>query len=67
MPEDWTADVVGRMHVARITGQMLAKECGYSVSYISMVLNSKKGTEETKARILDALERLEARVAEERA
>lgn len=28
-------DVVGRMHVGRITGQMLAKECGYNPSYVS--------------------------------
>lgn len=61
MSENWTADVVGRMHVARITGQMLAKECGYSAAYVSSVLNGKRGTEETKENILAALDRLEAK------
>ena len=53
-------DVVGRMHVGRITGQMLAKECGYNPSYVSEVLNGKRGTEKTIQNILDALSRLEA-------
>lgn len=60
MPEDWTAEVVARMHVGRITGQMLAKECGYSAAYVSTVLNSKRGTEKTRQNIMDALTRLEA-------
>ncbi len=59
MPNDWIAEAVGRMHVARITGQMLAKESGYSAAYISTVLNGKRGTEKTKRNILDALDRLE--------
>ena len=61
MPNDWIAEAVGRMHVARITGQMLAKESGYSAAYISTVLNGKRGTEKTKRNILDALDRLEHR------
>ena len=59
--ENWTAEVVGRMHVARITGQALARECGYSAAYVSTVLNGKRGTEETKKTILAALARLEAK------
>lgn len=64
MSENWIADVVGRMHVAKITGQMLAKECGYCAAYVSEVLNGKRGTEETKVKILNALSRLEAKQAE---
>lgn len=59
MLEDWTAEVVGRMHTARITGQMLATECGYSAAYLSTVLHGKKGTEQTKNNIFEALECLE--------
>lgn len=58
------ADIVGRMHVARITGQMLAKESGYNPSYVSEVLNGKKGVEETFTKLLDALSRLEQKQAE---
>lgn len=57
-------DAVGRMHVARITGQMLAKESGYNASYVSEVLNGKRGTEKTVQKILDALSRLEQKQAE---
>lgn len=63
MSENWTADAVGRMHVARITGQMLAKECGYSAAYVSEVLNNRRGTDKTRQNILDGLCRLEAKQA----
>ena len=36
MLDNWIANVVGRMHVAGITGQQLAKECGYNPAYLSM-------------------------------
>ncbi len=54
-------DIVGRMHVAKITGQTLAKESGYNASYVSEVLNGKRGSEKTIQNILDALSRLEAK------
>lgn len=57
---EWTAEVVGRMHLAGITGKQLAEECGITNSYLSTVLHGKKGDENTRQRILAALERLEA-------
>jgi len=65
--EDWTADVVGRMHRCRISNALLAKESGYSAAYLSTVLNGNKdlsadGKEQTKDKIFKALERLESRV-----
>lgn len=65
--EEWTADVVGRMHRYNIRNTQLARESGYSVTYLSTVLNghkalSTKGKAETKERIMNALERLESRV-----
>ena len=56
-------DIVARMHVARITGQMLAAESGYNASYVSEVLNGKKGTEKTVDKLLEALSRLEQKRA----
>ena len=47
MNYDWTAEVVGRMHGAGISGLQLAEECGVSNSYLSTVLHGKKGTEKT--------------------
>ncbi len=60
---EWTADVVGRMHLAGITGKQLAEECGITNSYLSAVLHGKKGDENTRKRILDALERMEEKRA----
>lgn len=40
--EDWTADVVGRMHRCKIKNEQLAHECGYSATYLSTVLNGNK-------------------------
>lgn len=56
-------DAAGRMHVARITGQMIAKESGYNPSYVSEVLNGKRGNEQTIQNVMDALTRLEERQA----
>ena len=61
---DWTAEVVGRMHMAAITGKQLADE-GLTNSYLSAVLHNKKGNATTQQRIIDALERLEQRQASE--
>lgn len=58
--EDWTAEVVGRMHKAQITGKQLAEKAGITNAYLSTVLNGHKGTEGTKQRIITALEELEA-------
>lgn len=51
--EDWTADVVGRMHKYRVSNSELAARCvyketgdgvvkSYSPAYLSTVLNGKK-------------------------
>lgn len=66
--EDWTADVVGRMHKYRITNVQLADACGYTPQYVSIVLNGRKTFEnektkqKTKDQILDALKALEERI-----
>jgi len=50
MPEQWTAKVVGKMHLLNITKKQLATELGFTPEYVSMVLNghrSPAGAEET--------------------
>lgn len=66
MQLDWTAEVAGRMHMAGVTGRELAKEAGITNSYLSVVLHKKKGNEQTRQRIICALERLEQRQADAR-
>jgi nitroimidazol reductase NimA-like FMN-containing flavoprotein (pyridoxamine 5'-phosphate oxidase superfamily) len=66
--EDWTADVVGRMHKCRISNVQLAEECNYSAAYLSTVLNGNKVFEnddakrKTKDRIIEGLTRLESKI-----
>lgn len=60
MPQAWTADVVSRMHMAKITTTQLAKEAGYTLQYTSMVLNGHRDTESARTTILAALGKLEA-------
>mgnify|MGYP000226231782 FL=1 len=60
MPQEWTANVVARMHLAKVTTKRLAEESGYTPEYVSMVLNGHRDTESAKATILAALDKLEA-------
>lgn len=60
MLENWTGEVVGRMHKAKITGLQLAERMGVTNAYLSTVLNGHKGSEDTKRRVFAALESLEA-------
>ena len=51
--EPWTANVVGRMHRYGIKGDELARRCGYTPQYLSMVLNGRKEftTDEAKEHV----------------
>lgn len=66
--EEWTADVIGRMHRYRISNAELAQECGFSGAYLSTVLNCRKefstpeSKEKTKDTILQGLDRMIARM-----
>lgn len=68
--EDWTADVIGRMHKYRISNAQLANACGYSAAYLSTVLNGRKNfvrpenKERTKDIIFKALESIESKIPE---
>ena len=57
---DWTAEIVGRMHAAGVTGKELAAEMGVSNTYLSTVLHNKKGNDETRKKVFAALEKLES-------
>lgn len=70
--EPWTANVVGRMHLNGIKNDELAKKCGWTPQYISMVLNGKKrfsskeAKEQARLTIFIALQELEEEVKHER-
>lgn len=64
MLDNWIADVVGRMRIAGISNRQLADESGYAYTYLSTVLHGGSGDDKTKARVLEALARLEKQVAD---
>ena len=55
MPMEWTAEVVARMHMLRLTSKELSELTGYTPQYISMVLNGHRDTQGARSRIEDAL------------
>lgn len=42
MPESWTGRLIGRMHNNEVTLDQLAERLGWTKSYCSMILNSKR-------------------------
>lgn len=42
MPAQWTAEVVGKMHLHKITAVQLAEKIGWHPKYLSAVLNGKR-------------------------
>lgn len=58
MPAQWTADIIGKMHMYRIAKKQLAGNLGMTPEYISMILNGHReppGAEERFRRALDEL------------
>lgn len=58
MPAQWTADVVGKMHLLRISNRQIAEQMGVTPEYVSMVLNGHREPEGAEGRFLEALTRL---------
>lgn len=69
--EEWTAYVVGRLHYLKISRAEFADRCGYTVPYVSTVLNCKKqflseeSKEKTKRHIMDVLNDMEHEILTE--
>lgn len=55
MPEKWTGEVVGLMHINKITNSDIAKILGVTPEYVSMILNSKKTSNGIEKRMKDAV------------
>ena len=42
MLEEWTAEVIAKMHINGISQKRLAEALGYSPEYVSSILNGKR-------------------------
>ena len=56
MPEKWTGEVVGTMHVNRISYQELADIIGWHVKYLSAVMNGHRKPTGAERMVKDALD-----------
>ena len=55
---NWISEVVGKMHVNKITNLQLAKKLGVTPEYVSMILNEKKSPKGAEAKITQAVEEI---------
>ena len=58
MPAQWTAEVIGKMHLNGITAKQLAAEVGWHDKYLSVVLNGHRNPAGAEEKLNAALERL---------
>lgn len=62
MPAQWTAELIGEMHLRKITSTQLAGALGYHPKYISAVLNGHREPKGAEQKFRDALQMLIANV-----
>lgn len=58
MPAQWTANVIGQMHLNNITGKQLATEIGWHPKYLSQVLNGRETPKRAEEKVRAALDRI---------
>ena len=57
--ESWIAQVVGEMHVKRITGKELASHMGVTAEYVSIILNGKRSPKGAEEKLRKAMKEIE--------
>jgi len=65
MPAEWTAEIIGQMHLHGITAKSLAEEIGCTPEYISTILNGHREPKGAEAKFRSALESLIKQKAED--
>ena len=58
MPAQWTADLIGRMHLHGITAKQLADNVGWNPKYLSTVLNGHRNPKNAELILNKALDEL---------
>ena len=54
MPEQWTADIIGKMHLNCITAKQLSAQLGYNSKYVSTVLNGHRSPKNAEKKFRQA-------------
>jgi transcriptional regulator with XRE-family HTH domain len=58
MPAQWTADLIGKMHLNGITAKQLAAAVGWHPKYLSAVLNGHRESRGAECTLREALNRI---------
>ena len=58
MPAQWTATLIGEMHLNGIKAKQLAAEVGWHEKYLSAVLNGHRNPKNAEQNLRAALDRL---------
>lgn len=58
MPAQWTAEIIGKMHLHGITAVQLAAEVDWHPKYLSAVLNGRKSPAGAEEKVRGAVDRL---------
>lgn len=58
MPAQWTADLIGEMHLAGVTAKQLAAEANLNPKYLSTILNGHCEPKNAEQTLRAALARL---------
>lgn len=58
MPAQWTADLIGKMHLNGITSKQLANEANLNPKYLSAILNGHVNPKHAQETLRSALDRI---------
>lgn len=58
MPAQWTADIIGEMHLHGITAKQLSTRLGYNPKYVSAILNGHREPKGAEQAFRNALRKL---------
>ena len=58
MPAQWTAEIIGKMHLHGVTAKQLAEKLDWHPKYLSQVLNGHETPKKAESKVRKALDEL---------
>lgn len=65
MPAQWTADLIGELHLRGVTAKQLAAEAGLNPKYLSGILNGHYEPKGAEEQLRSALNRIVSQQSED--
>ncbi len=60
MPAQWTAEIIGEMHLRHVTAKQLAEAVDWHPKYLSAVLNGHRAPKDAEAKLREAMRKIES-------